>query len=751
MAAQGNKNSGTVTLVTGGLTPVSLLTDDLNLFITVPEDNPYRSRTGTIGFGWVDADGLAVEVDGFGLGDIGFVGEGLLENFRKTDTGYYEVTFNFLNNRIGLFIVTVQGNVAQLESDSTVTGPPNGVMGSIYYDTTGIPATVRITPSSDRNSTQIGLLFEWVTINNVPISVTDFELDDIETTLGTISDLESLGSASIYTANLNVAVDTNQDVTITVPLGVVIAEGLIPAPFEDVSETFSVDNRVLGLDITGADSVCIIDRDINANEFLNDALSYYIGMNAGGAFNGVLESVDIGDFHYSVVQIEKHLQTVDGDGNLTGEPFIDNNLQAGAVLLRTDLSDCSHTIIKAYKDITTAATYLTVIGNDLYFIEGSHYMYHDDVNFHSASVKNQLSNVWKSGVGRVYKLESSMNEPELLGVNWRSATTEDNPDDETTDYFYGIHGAASSPMFFIGDILNIITGYGDFENIRRYDLPDEPENKVDNWQWIQRDVNLNRRIPELLTNDRTGFQVLRDIAIATNSILGFELDQFFIKPRYYRSAKVAATLPSGELAPHSDIVARFPNWITYPTSGNMLIGDELISYTGISGESRTGIKRAISGTVQSQHDPDDEIIFVDHIISINQNSVTVPINELDLYNDYRQLYNQISLSYGDDKKVFVEDQDSITNHGEKLFEMSAPIDSHQKVWAEWIANAFLERFKEVRQILDLTLKPSPYIEIGDIIYLIVPRRLHLQRACQVIEVNHMLQNKVTEVKLVTVN
>ena len=749
MALRGNKNRGSVSLVSGSQsTGTAPSLEELNLAITVPDDNPYTNRVARVEFNWFDENGLSVDVQGFDVADIITTGLGTLSNFMVVNAGHYEVDVTFPNNQTGLVVLAVNPDTAELVSDPTITGPSSAVIASIYFDTTAQNTTVRITPSN-RNSTSVGLLFEWVSISNEPINVTDFEQVDIETTLGTISGFE--GDGDTYRATLDVTANTNTEVTITVREGDAVDANGRGAPFEDVEETFTVNNTALSTDITDADEVCVLERDINANEFLNDVLSYYMGANAGGAFNAPLESADIGDFHYFVVNIEKHLQTVDDMGDLTNEPFIDTALQSGAALIRVDMSNCTHTLIKAYKDVTTAARSLKVNGTDLYWIEGSHYMYHEDAIFHSESDKTELSVDWKQMVGNVYKLASTSVMPEWLGINWRSATTEDNPDEDQIDRFYGRHGGSSSPILFVGDEMQFISGYGDFEGILRHD-EDKPVNDINNWNLIRRSTIIQKRIPELITNGKTGYEVLREVAIITDSIIGFQLERFVINPRDYRSAKVTNTISSGELRPYSDVLIKDTNWNTYPDSGVMLIGDELIRYNGQTDTSRTEIRRAINGTSQSQHDPDDEIIFIDHVISLNHNSSVIPINDLSLGNDYRQHYNRIDVTYGDDRKLPpVKDDNSISVHGEKILEISLELDNHQKVVAQFIAERILGRFKDVRQTLDLTLKISPYIEVGDIIYLIVPNRLHLQRPCKVLQVSHMLQAKETEVKLVTIN
>ena len=268
----------------------------------------------------------------------------------------------------------------------------------------------------------------------------------------------------------------------------------------------------------------MLEKDIIRNDFLNDAIAH-LGSDAGGAFTGVLESVSIGDYLYLVVQVRKFTQTVDDDGDLvtpvTPENFL-SDLQAGAALVRINTTNCQFELLKAYSDVTLAARSLEVHGSVLYFMEGSHYMYEDAVIFSDSN--------WREKVGYLYKISHPSSIIEEVGLNWRSATTTDNPDTEETDYFYGVHGATTAPIAISKDALHIITGFGNFDDIGQ-PRGEHPVDRIGNWNWIQYHDQINQRLSEVLTNGRTGFDILKDIAILTNSIIGFKNDTFFLRPR----------------------------------------------------------------------------------------------------------------------------------------------------------------------------------------------------------------------------
>ena len=137
---------------------------------------------------------------------------------------------------------------------------------------------------------------------------------------------------------------------------------------------------------------------------------------------------------------------------------------------------------------------------------------------------------WREKCGYVRKIEHPSSIIEEIGLNWRSATTTDNPDTEETDYFYGVHGATTAPIAIVDEALNMVTGYDNFEDIGQ-PRGEHPVNRIRNHNWIQYHDQINQRLSEVLTNGRTGFDVLKDIAILNNAILGFENDTFFMRPR----------------------------------------------------------------------------------------------------------------------------------------------------------------------------------------------------------------------------
>ena len=742
MAIRGTPNTSSITLVSGSKPPQATT---LSVIIRPPQASPYTGRVATIVFDFEDGAGNPAPVSGFGIGALRSDPGGEIFRFTKVSNSRYTCDVRF-QKRTGPWTITVKANAATLIADPSVTGPSEDTSATIQL---GIVAPiVKISVPAERPITQrpVPLEFSWTYTDGTPVPMQNFDVTDVSTDVGTIGNFAQVtGDASKYTADLTIPQNnTSKKVTITVSAESAQVANSSPAvlgPLEDTSKTFEIAAPTTLATVTGADSVCILEKEIVDNDFLNEVIPH-LGDNAGGAFTGVLESAVIGDDVYFLVQIRKLLQTVDDDGDLVTpsnpQDFL-STAQAGAALVHVDTSNCTFTPIKHYSDVTLAARSLEV-DTSVFAMEGSHYMYENDLIFSDPD--------WREKIGGVYKIEHPSTTIQAVGRNYRSATTTDNPDTEEIDYFYGIHGGTTAPIAIVNDALHLITGYGNFDDIGQ-PRGEHPVNRIGNHNWIQYHDQINQRLSEVLTNGRTGFDVLKDIAVVTNSILGFKGDSFFMRPREPQQAINAS---SGVTATQTTITATDLNWGAFPNSGWLYVDGELIKHTGADENGQfSNLVRGDEETTAAAHTGKFEIDFVDHILSLTAQTLEMPITSIVATNDNRQHYNRVRLRYGDAEEVFVEDAKSIAENGARLLQIDVPLDSHQRVWAEWLARQYLARFKDVHQLLNLTLKPSFHISVGDVLYLKIPERLHLNGTlCQVLSVSHNFRHPpTTAVKLVT--
>lgn len=745
MSLRGIRNSQSGTLVSGSKPPQTAL-QELFVNITLPTQSPYSSRVATIQFGWVDNLGQAAPVLGFGIDALIAQAGGELFNFVQHSPSSYSVDVRF-SIREGNWTLTVKSLSASLIVDPSIKGPTANTSATMQLTSNpivkiGVPAQRPIT------ARPVPLTFDWVYNDGTPVPVENFVLANTDADVGTIGNFAQVpGDASKYTANLTIdPSETSKTVTITVSANSAQVANSNPAvlgPEADTSKTFEIAAPPAIAQVTGADSVCVLEKDIISNDFLNEVIPH-LGDNAGGAFAGALEDVSIGDYVYVVVPVRKFTQTVDDDGALVTPSNPENllsNLQAGAALVRLNTANCQFVLLKAYSDIALAARSLEVHGTTLYFMEGSHYMYEDGVIFSDQR--------WREKVGYLYKIEHPSTRIQEVGRNWRSASTGDNPDTEETDYFYGVHGATTAPMAIVDEALHLITGYGNFDDIGQ-PRGESPVNRIGNWNWIQYHNQINHRLSEILTNGRTRFDVLKDIAILTNSIIGFKNGVFFIRPR---EPQQAVNGSSGITATQTTITATKLNWGQFPSEGWLYVNGELIKHTGANANGQfQNLVRGAEETTAAAHTGEFNIAFVDHILSLNQDTLEMPIKSIVAQNDNRQFYNRVIVRYGNGEETPpAEDAKSIAENGAQLLKMDAPLDSHQHVWATWLAESYLARFKDVHQILNLTLKPTLYMNVGEVVYLKIPERMHLNGTlCQVLDIpDSFRQPPTTALKLVT--
>ena len=632
------------------------------------------------------------------------------------------------------------------KNSTSVTMVSSGVTTTVELDAL-VPFVDIVVPSGNPVplATSYTITFNWTDSAGNSLAVTGFEVGDItveiiEIGFGTIistvtpTDFSEV-SGDEYTMDISVPDNTNAICRIIVNSDSVF-NGQTAGPPADSSNrenSFVFDSRLIDTNITGADT----QIDVGAIVPYSD----------GKVYNGVMESVSIGNYIYSVVQTEK----IRGSGS---NIFVDNAVQAGAELIRANLSNASErTVIKSYDNITTAARSLSIEGNRLYWIEGSHYAYSDNAVFRDETDRTMLSNEWKSQVGSLYYIDHPSTSVSEVGLNWSSATTEDEPDAGTPDYFYGRHGGSASPIIIADDTLNLITGFSNFDDLER--RGEFPVDRVGNWNWIQYGSDLNQKVSELLTNGMTGYDVLRQISIITNSIIGFKNDEFFIVPRDPRTAKLMTTLPSNQIT--SFHLIDYNRDVAIPDSGDIMINGEIITYTQRDvdddeilmysrGAHRTD---AATHTVDIANDINPNAYWIDHVLSLKASTMHGSINDIDVNNDYHQLYNIVRVKYGDKIAEVIDENSIMMNEEERVLDLDTILDYHQNEWAEWLAGKYLNRLKDVHQIVDMTLKPTLYMNPGEVVVIQQEDRLHLNTPCQILSINNDIKGRTTKVKAVT--
>ena len=356
---------------------------------------------------------------------------------------------------------------------------------------------------------------------------------------------------------------------------------------------------------------------------------------------------------------------------------------------------------------------------------------------------------WKAEIGHLYKLDNAGMGVSDLGLIWISSDlSEDLNQDKERPYwekakldrFYGVHGGSASPLVQAGSKIRMITGYGDLDKVA--DNGSEAS-RLANWQEIAYDTELSRKIPVLRTNERTAWDILKDVAIMTNSYVAFDKGTFVLKPRTPLKAELSQSIPAQNY-PSSSIFLKGHSRDTLPTSGNILIGSEIFSYTGVSGNNLTPFSRAQEGTAAALHAVDADVYWVDHLLYWDKHVID-PVDSIRVGNDTTNIYNSVTINYGDGNAYKVSDETSIDNYGLRELDLSLPLDETQRENAKFLAEIYLAELKTPRQIVSLRLKLSLYLDMMDVIYLRESDRVHLGTVMQVVSLDNRLLRNETEV------
>jgi len=361
---------------------------------------------------------------------------------------------------------------------------------------------------------------------------------------------------------------------------------------------------------------------------------------------------------------------------------------------------------------------------------------------------------WKAEAGRLWSVLVSGGTPTHLGRCWTSAEISENPhrDKERPVYedydpvvdidkFYGAHGGMASPLIWDGERLSFVAGYARLDQLT--DNESEAA-RLPNWMWLQRSTEVNPRVVTLESNGRTTWDVLKAAALLTDSYVAIEGDRVDVKPRLSARGELEGALSAthtGEL----DLLQ--PTRETFPSSGLLRIDKELIAYGALSDGNPSSLTRGTEGTTAASHAQGAVAYWVDHIIEWDRYAVD-PMDRIVIQNDEENIYNSVKVRFGDDVWP-ATDAASIAARG--LLELpviDVGLDATQKDTAKFLAERYLAELKRPRQVVNLTLKLSLYLEMMDVLLVREADRTHLDTLMQVIDIDDQIFRDVSVVKCV---
>ena len=228
------------------------------------------------------------------------------------------------------------------------------------------PEVIILLPAPVSGQREYVVEFKWTK----PIQ--GFQLTDIDATNCVLSDLS--GSGQTWSAKMTLAANTASQASITVDSNTVADEDGLLGPRNKTTVLLNFDTRQVA--IPGGQCVATFD-------YTDSSFPYVSGTDQGGSFESVMECVGHGNFLYEVIQIGRYTKKLDTSTERTGDTgfvaeAITGEIQASAVLIRTNLTNCTRQLLRYYDDVSTAACGLKVVGNRIYFFEGCYYAYYNE-------------------------------------------------------------------------------------------------------------------------------------------------------------------------------------------------------------------------------------------------------------------------------------------------------------------------------------------------------------------------------------
>ena len=256
-------------------------------------------------------------------------------------------------------------------------------------------------------------------------------------------------------------------------------------------------------------------------------------------------------------------------------------------------------------------------------------------------------------------------------------------------------------MLSIGDDLHLCVGYGNADEVLRYN---SLASQADNMVHIVYGKTLHYVVPKFSPTESV-YAGLADLAKRVNATLSFEKNIIMITDRRpYRAETDGATgTGTGNLS-FSDANKVFPE------SGYLLIGKEILKYTGISGNAFTGITRGVLGSPIANYADASGILYLDTLIETEK--LGSPYKSITLASDTNRIFNVIRDSGG---IAEVRDETSIALYGERPYQLDLGLTRHEKGWIEEIFNSYLEELSTLQSIVNIQVVPDFALRLGQIV------------------------------------
>ena len=248
-----------------------------------------------------------------------------------------------------------------------------------------------------------------------------------------------------------------------------------------------------------------------------------------------------------------------------------------------------------------------------------------------------------------------------------------------------------------GDVLNAVMQYGAADAILQRD---SEASRVDNFQWIQRGRTLNFIVDRLPETDNP-YNQLTDLAKKVHGYFQLTDNRVVVSERGVDSVAL-----NGALTASATTVTYDSPTDEVPASGHLLVDNEILSFTGKTAMTLTGVTRGVNGTTAAAHLDNAQGIFIDTLVA----PVYLTKNK---QKDRDNLYNIIESS---DTLDFVKDDASIAAYQEENeYSLALGLGIHDIPWIQYLLGKYLEELKDLHQVITVSVAPNWDVAVGDIV------------------------------------
>ena len=255
-------------------------------------------------------------------------------------------------------------------------------------------------------------------------------------------------------------------------------------------------------------------------------------------------------------------------------------------------------------------------------------------------------------------------------------------------------------MLSDGDRLHAIVRYADKFEISAVDSDaSDPENE----QWVTFGAEIPYYVEEVPTGSLHDAMV--EFAKLGNARLQIAASRFrFVDVDPFEALCASAVSEIATRLNYKDANKAFP------ASGYMLVGSEIIRYTGRGARQLTGLTRGIGGTDAVSHATGERVLFLDKVI--NQSSIDDPFSDINIRIDTNKFYNIVRDSKNTAEAV---DAESVARFGTRAYQTNLMLSDHQIPWRQFINAKTLNRLKDIKSVVRIRMHPAYYLDIGDVV------------------------------------